>query len=368
MKDIDLDLENKEIREYYRFKIKNLKENTQRLKIYYLGEFLDVINYKKAQDLTKDEIYQFLYESEFSELANTTKNTRLTTVKQFLTFVEREDLRELIPKYNEGDHEIDKTKLINRNDLAKLLNLCKNIRERTLLMLMFESAARRDEIVNIKWEDIEIKDEYIKLYLGESKTTKRNISLVETLPFMQEYLQTCEVKLKPKSRLFGYTSNDSIYKFIERLEKRAKKIKFEKHIYPHLFRHSRLTELARNRKLNEPQLRRFAGWSKNSDMPARYFHIDDSDLRDVLLEEQGIKTKNQKEEKLKFKAIRCPQCTNINNRFNQFCWKCGAILENSMEQDEDLQNQLQELQKLVFELIEDKERRTQKLKELEKEL
>lgn len=361
----DLNLKNQEIREFFQFKISHLQESTQVRKVLYLSNFCKAVDFQTSVHLCREDINNYLNESNFANLANITKNTRLSTIRQFLLFTERDDLVKILPEYRVKNKELDKTKLVTRTDLKKLLKICKNIRERTLLMVLYESAARRSEITAILREDLVLHENFAEVWIGESKTTKRNLTLIESVPFLEEYLEKYEIN--PSQPLFLYADSNGIYKFIERLEEKAKKASLDKHFYPHLFRHSRLTELANNRKLNEPQLRKFAGWSNDSTMPATYFHLDDSDLRNELLAQQGIKEEDDKK-KLEFKSILCPQCTERNNKFNELCWNCGAILEKTKEEDVDLKNQVQELQKIVFKLIEDKEKRAEKLRNLEKQL
>ena len=59
-------------------------------------------------------------------------------------------------------------------------------------------------------------------------------------------------------------------------------------IYPHLFRHSRLTELAASGYSNEALLKKFAGWTPGSNMAEVYFHLDDADVKNMLLIENGL--------------------------------------------------------------------------------
>lgn len=53
-----------------------------------------------------------------------------------------------------------------------------------------------------------------------------------------------------------------------------------KRVYPYLFRHSRITELAN--RLTELQLKKFAGWEYDSAMVRNYTHLDVSDLDRVV--------------------------------------------------------------------------------------
>ena len=97
-------------------------------------------------------------------------------------------------------------------------------------------------------------------------------------------------------------------------------------LYPHLFRHSRLTELAASGYSNEALLKKFAGWEAGSNMAAVYFHLDDADVKNMLLIENGLE-KFEKKTIRKFQPIICPTCSVENGQQNYFCWNCNNILD-----------------------------------------
>jgi len=73
-------------------------------------------------------------------------------------------------------------------------------------------------------------------------------------------------------------------------------------LYPHLFRHSWLTELAASGYSNEALLRKFAEWEPGSNMAEIYFHLDNTDVINMLLVENGLENFKKKTHK-KFQPI-----------------------------------------------------------------
>ena len=65
------------------------------------------------------------------------------------------------------------------------------------------------------------------------------------------------------------------------VSKCGERAKLDKKCYPHLLRHSRLTELSR-RGANEQVLKFYAGWSDSSQMPAVYCHLSAKDSTAVV--------------------------------------------------------------------------------------
>ncbi len=108
------------------------------------------------------------------------------------------------------------------------------------------------------------------------------------------------------------------------LDRTAHKAGFKKNIYPHLFRHSRLTELAP--KIPEQALKAFAGWGQDSRMAAVYIHMSNKHVDDALAKAHGIELDEETiEDKLAPKN--CPRCKEKNPSTAKFCFKCSMILD-----------------------------------------
>jgi len=121
--------------------------------------------------------------------------------------------------------------------------------------------------------------------------------------------------------------NNYLIFILKKLVKKHPKQWKGRKLYPHLFRHTRLTELARG-KLNEAQIRKFAGWSADSTMAKIYFHLDDEDVINILTNNVVEAPKPEPR-----KPKMCEICNTENNQINLFCWKCGNVFsEEDKEQ------------------------------------
>lgn len=123
----------------------------------------------------------------------------------------------------------------------------------------------------------------------------------------------------------------SLRALILRLAERAG---IKKRIYPHLFRHTRVTHLLINKQISEAQAKVYFGWVPSSKMLSEYSHLVSSDVNDAILEIHGIKKAEERESRLKPKQ--CPMCTTINSKDALFCRKCANVLEvkTAVELDE----------------------------------
>ncbi|MAH07143.1 hypothetical protein CMI38_02740 [Candidatus Pacearchaeota archaeon] len=191
---------------------------------------------------------------------------------------------------------------LSEKEILKLYKHCKNYEEKYLVAVLFDSGARAEEFMNIRYEDIQMpegNENFVKITLKEeySKTNGRVVSLYWTrsLEAIRDYYNE---RLKDDHKL-----NDPIFKskydnarrFLLRLGEKV----LGKKIHFHLFRHSSATHYAS--KLNRQELCYRYGWTFSSDMPDVY--ISRSGMLNKDLDEKfentelgELKTKLNKEE------------------------------------------------------------------------
>lgn len=174
---------------------------------------------------------------------------------------------------------------LKESEIEKLYKHCKSFQEKYLIATLFDSGARAEEFLNIRYEDVEIptKDQnFVKITLKEeySKTAGRVISLYwpQSLEAVRDYIE--------QRKREGINANEAVYNgsyetmrfFLIRLGKRV----LGRSINPHLFRHSSSTHYAS--KLNRQQLCYRYGWAFSSNMPDVY--ISRSGMNNKELDER----------------------------------------------------------------------------------
>ncbi|MBT6183008.1 site-specific integrase [archaeon] len=178
---------------------------------------------------------------------------------------------------------INKTpEYLKESEVEKLYKACKNAKERFLLAVLFDSGARAEEFLNVRFEDLEIpKDNasFCRLTLKEeySKTSGRVISLYwkYTLEAVRDYMKEREYAgIKSSDPIFEGTY-DSARFFLMRLGKRI----LNKSIHFHLFRHSSATYYAS--KLNRQEVCYRYGWKFSSNMPDIYISRAGMESKDL---------------------------------------------------------------------------------------
>jgi len=300
--------------------------------------------------LTKENVLDLLRSEWYQSLKGQTKQLHIRRIRTYLKYSKRNDLVDLLPKkFKIETKQLSKIDLITRDNLDIILKFS-NLRGRTLIMVMYEGALRRDELLSIKKKHIKFESGYAILKVAESKTIKRDIPLVESIPYLKEYFYN--VFFDSDDLIFSYKEDHFLNMYLNSLKNRIAKKYPEwksRKLYPHLFRHSRLTELALS-KLNEPQLRKLAGWTANSKMASIYFHLDDSDIISILTDDIVQKPKPKR-----VKIINCPICNAENSEQNIFCWKCNNILNEEKRMEAEVQlivqpDKIRELEEKYFNL------------------
>lgn len=221
--------------------------------------------------------------------------------------------------------------MLTQEDIQKIINICDSERDKAMIMVLYESACRLGELLSVKLKNIEF-DEYGFTMLVDGKTGQRPIRLVLSEPQIKKWLECHPDRNNPEAPLwvsigradFGEPINEpGIQKRVKVLARRAG---IKKNVYCHLFRHSRLTELAED--FTESDLRIFAGWTGASDMPSVYVHRNSSHVENKYLRLYGkIKVKKQNI----LEPAKCPACEQINPAGSRFCMKCGIDFKNIEE-------------------------------------
>lgn len=160
---------------------------------------------------------------------------------------------------------------LKENEIEKLYDACKTAHERFIIAVIFDSGARAEEFLNIRYEDIELPEgnnNFVKITLKSeySKTQGRTISLYWDNSFkaVRDYLKEREIDgIKSDEPVFNF-SYDAGRFLLKRLGVKI----LGKNLNYHLFRHSSATYYAN--KLNRQELCYRYGWRFSSNMPDIY--------------------------------------------------------------------------------------------------
>jgi site-specific recombinase XerD/ribosomal protein L40E len=243
--------------------------------------------------------------------------------------------------------------LLTQEEILKLFSSAGSKRDRAMLYVAYEGALRPGELLSMKVSSVQFKDRYCLISVS-GKTGIKRIPLVLAHPILLEWLNEHPMKGDPSAPLWPDKNGKpmSIYSFYSLLKRVMKHAGISKRVWPYLFRHTRLTEMAK--VLTEPRLALFAGWVQGSKMSRKYVHFSARDLEDAILEVNGLKQPERDVMKLEVK--KCSRCGYINPPDAPRCEKCGYTLDQklALEEELDIRERLKALEEKLTRLLSQK--------------
>jgi len=330
--------------EFLRFlKLHNIEPLRQKKYRYALGKIDELLN-KNFTKVTKKDLENLILQIDKSDYKDWTKHDYRVVVKKFWTWLHNqgnEDLDEWEPSPLVKWIKIKKPKsskklpseLITPADVRLLLEHCKDLREKALVSTLYESGVRIGELINLKIKNLNWDDHGVILNVY-GKTGYRKVRLVGSAPAISQWLELehprrndtnayvfCNTyRNKYKDYRGDKLTHSSVYKILEKIKERAN---FTKPINPHIFRHSRATELSEY--LTDAQRCDYFGWTQGSQVCRVYTHLQDTDR--AILELNGL-IKKEKDKDGKYVSIICPRCGTNNPYGSGHCSKCALPLDD----------------------------------------
>jgi len=265
--------------------------------------------------------------------------------------------------------KIAREDLLTESDRTRLLHACgENSRDRALIDCFYDSGVRPGEILNLQIKHVKFDKHGIVLQV-DGKTGARPVRLMESIPNFSTWFNSHPFRGNPEAPLWinlnktKYGEPLSYNSARQMVIRRASIANLPKRLYLNLFRHSEATRTAKY--MTEAHMKKRHGWTSDSKMPARYVHLVNSDVDDIMFKHYGIK--NEKEEKPNFPQT-CPVCQTPNDSQASVCSRCSKPLNlQTIEKIEE--NQKLEISKLAKQLVSDEiEEWKEKYFELQKEM
>ncbi|MFH1174366.1 MAG: site-specific integrase [archaeon] len=198
-------------------------------------------------------------------------------VKKFYRWLGKPELTDWI------DTSIEPTeyRAISKEQVDNIVNLCTStksqllLRNRAIMMFLFDAGVRADELLNIRISHLSRENDIYKVRIEFSKTKKRTISLPFCTKYLNEWLDAHSLRNEPLAQLFPLN-----YNMLRELVKRMGCV-IKVRLTPHSLRHSSATYWCQH--LTPYELCYRMGWGMSSRMPQRY--ID----REGLQQEKAAK-------------------------------------------------------------------------------
>lgn len=269
---------------------------------------------------------------------------------------------------------------------AIFLKYCPSKRDRCYHAMANDMSARPHEILNLRIQDIIFKvtddgTQYAEVLITGGKTKPRTIPLIDSIPYVKEWIENHPTGNNANSWLFVSLGNNT---FGSKLTydglSGQYKYYYKTHYFPkllqdgavpendkafirnmltkpwnlYIFRHSALTE--KSQILKEHVLRDHAGWTMTSKMPQVYIHYFGTESSRSLLEARGI-IKEKDHRVFQLRPKQCPNCNEPNKPDSKFCKHCRMVLsydayEETIQEQRQKDQKLERLEKTQLEMIE----------------
>jgi integrase/recombinase XerD len=244
--------------------------------------------------------------------------------------------------HKNGQENAFKKEVLSIREVTEMIKAARNPRDKAVIAVLWETGLRASEFLGMRKSGLHWHSQYVEFEVS-GKTGKRNAIVVQSKPHLELWLNELEKKrteIPEKLSDFiwlsfnkrGLKTNQIGEKLLTRdnlnnlLKINAGRAGVSKRVWTHGLRHSAATRDAAN-GWNEAKLRIKFGWSRKSSMPSVYTHLANSDLKDTVLEENGIVEHKEKREKsLLENTVKCLFCFSVNLKESDYCAKCGKPL------------------------------------------
>lgn len=288
--------------------------------VFVLKPFLSWLD---GQEVTDKTVLAYLRSLKPKNYSDSTLYQYRAVLKKFLSTKNPEQARNIKLKVKRKEPPI----ILTQVEIERLIEACRNPRDKALIAFMYESGCRKGELVSIRLENVTFTEFGATVTIPKGKTGPRTIPIVYAASYLRQWVESHPTKGKSDPLFCSLQEPFSQFSFsglshLMRVLKERTGIK--KDIYPHIFRHSRASHLAN--QFTEQQLKQFLGWTAGSNMAAVYVHLSQRDIQNAVLKAYGIESHT--EDKDTFKVGRCPRCKEVNPEKSLFCGKCGLPLKD----------------------------------------
>ncbi|HEC89741.1 MAG TPA: integrase [Thermoplasmatales archaeon] len=172
----------------------------------------------------------------YSNKSRSTMRTTYFALKFFYNNVLKERFDEDIPLAEK------KTRLpvvLSKGEITRMIDVTENLKHKLVLMFLYYAGLRLDELVNLRWQDVDFDREII--HMKTSKGDKERVIFLH--PKLKDMLKVYGIK---KQGLLFKSQRDKKYspRSIQQIVKKsARKANINKKVTPHTLRHSFATHL-----------------------------------------------------------------------------------------------------------------------------
>ncbi|MFH1473854.1 MAG: tyrosine-type recombinase/integrase [Candidatus Aenigmatarchaeota archaeon] len=302
-------------------------------KVGYVGtlhHFAEFVGETDFDGVDEDTFMQYIIEMKKNNWKKTTMNTTKARIRKFYRWMTKDNLPDFLAnmKVSMKQVTVKPEDILTEEEIKRMIESTKDPRNKAIISTLYETGFRSSEFRNIKIKGVK-RDEWGFMLCVDGKTGVRSVRVVNSIPYLKQWLKYHPDKDNEEAWLFPTVRNSKKKldrnSFNKLLRKAAERCNINKRVYAHLFRHSRISQVAK--KIPEEGLRKNFGWTKDSTMPSIYIHMTGKDVDEMFLRDlYGITDKIQKNVDILVPKV-CANCGERNPFDNSYCVKCKFPLD-----------------------------------------
>ncbi len=254
------------------------------------------------------------------------KKFYLWMIKKGFSSIPKEDIKEIkVP----GGNTMTKVagQMLTDEEIHAMISVCNRSIDRAIISVLFEGGLRIKELAMLTWDQVSFEKTNVVLNVNVKTGKPRHIPLFFARPYLAAW--KADYPYTPEGDAFVFIGEikmqpmryQSLFKRIRVLAVRAG---ITKKVTPHVFRHSRITQLMRQ-KVREYSIREIGWGNQSTKMLATYAHLTNADIVSELSELNGIEPEPIPDN-LALTLRQCPRCAVMNAPTANYCASCGVPL------------------------------------------
>jgi len=228
---------------------------------------------------------------------------KITLKEYYKESVRFAELKDIKTKNGMNHERLNANTILTKDELEKLIRAAESLKYKALIMLMFESAGRPEEIMKLRWSDLDLEEGDVKLHSSKTGHTRVNPikeSVLHLKRYKQEYpypnIMAQDYAFPSATDRKKHQPVSSLGNYFKRYGQKA----INKAFFPYLLRHTRATQL---QKVLPPKVyEKFMDHSIET--ASRYSHLDKNDVREIMLEKIYHIEELTTEEKVEVKILK----------------------------------------------------------------
>lgn len=271
--------------------------------------------------------------------------------------------------------KVDKSREKRREDrftldeFEKLLgSFGRDIRMKAFLSLAFESLARPQELCYIRIKDVELSDNYAKIWVSEhGKEGIKFLSCIDSFPYVADWYNQHPKKHDPEAFFFCSLASNNLYNQLspyginKQIRIKCKELGIKRNITCYSLKRNGIT-LRRLRGDSDVTIQHTAGWTSTKQLKT-YDKSDQDDVFKIELIKRGLIEPDETTEHLKPQSKKCVFCGCNNGLGESICRNCKRPLNReTIEQEakqkdskiQELEQQIKDMPSMIIDLLKEK--------------